>query len=92
MEKTNTGKNFIITPESVFREVKPQNNEDFSLEEVQAIVGGYVEIVRLENPKLIMLVNEEGLIHGLSNNVHASVMAQRLIVGTVLVCESRRFK
>ena len=38
-------------------ETKPKNGTDFSLSELQAIVGGCIEIIDLFNGK-IMVVNE----------------------------------
>lgn len=49
----------IYTDYGFQKTVVPKNGETFSLEEVQAIVGGYVEVVRLDD-KTIMCVNEDG--------------------------------
>lgn len=74
-------------------ETTPKNGKDFSLEEMQAIVGGYIEIVYLDNGKL-MIVNEEGKINGLPLNDNASMLVgyTDLIMGDVLVCESKQVK
>ena len=40
-------------------EVTPQNGTDFQLEELQKIVGGYIEVLRLTDNE-IMVANEEG--------------------------------
>ena len=40
--------------------VSPKNGKDYKLKELQDIVDGYIEIVYLQNNK-IMVVNEEGL-------------------------------
>lgn len=72
--------------------VEPKNGTDFSLEELQKIVGGYIEIVNL-NEEYIMVVNEEGKLLGLPINSGATIMAQRgLIVGDVLVCRREEVK
>ena len=55
-----------------------------SLEELQGIVGGLIEFVRVKGGNL--WVNEEGLLQGLPLNYHASVLANQPIVGTVLAC------
>lgn len=39
--------------------VQPKNNKDYSLKECQNMVGGYVEVVTLQQGK-IALVDEEG--------------------------------
>ena len=55
-----------------------------SLQEAQAIVGGYVEIV-IDNGDMQLLVNEEGLLKDLPLNQEASLMAGRPLVGPALV-------
>ena len=74
-------------------ETTPKNGKDFSLEEMQAIVGGYIEIVYLDNGQ-IMVVNEEGKINGLPLNENASMLVgyTDLIMGDVLVCDSNQIK
>lgn len=69
----------------------PANGKVFTLPELQKAVGGYIEIVIL-NDFLAMVVNEEGHIHGLPYNEGASMLywasgRRSPIVGTVLVCE-----
>jgi hypothetical protein len=58
----------------------------FTLEELQGFVGGYIELVDLGS-RDVMVVNEEGRIHGLPINMKASARANRLIVGDVVVCK-----
>lgn len=66
-------------------EVAPKNGTDFSLHELQGVVGGYIEIVSLSGDD-VMVVNEEGRLTGLPHNTKASVIAMDYIVGNVLVC------
>lgn len=54
-----------------------------SLEKLQEAVGGYIEIVTLDR-EMCLIVNEEGLLMGLDQNVWASMVASRLIVGDVI--------
>lgn len=72
--------------------VQPKNERDYSLEELQKYVGGYIEIVHLFDKKRIMVVNEEGAINGMQLNLTASRFAIRPIFGDVLVCSSDRVK
>ncbi len=70
------------TTEVTFPRVKP------TLEEMQAMVDGYIEPVR--NIKCIghagvMVVNEAGLVHNLPFNSKASAIAGRSIVGDVFI-------
>ncbi len=55
-------------------EVHPANAVSFTLKEVQAIVGGLVEVLDLPSGK-IMLINEEGKLHGLPRNEQATKLA-----------------
>ena len=45
-----------------------------SLKFLQNIVGGYIEFVSLPKQNAVMVVNEEGKMHGLPTNVFASVL------------------
>ena len=78
--------------------VAPANLNDFTLEELQGLVEGYIEIVTLTE-NTIMVVNEEG--KGIfPKNVKATVMAKALgaifpedyIAGNALLCASDMVK
>ena len=75
--------------------IEPKNGTDFSLEELQTIVGGYIEIVPLGDNR-IMVVNEEGHLQNLPTNLVASFITAQFgifdIVGNVLVCHSSMVK
>lgn len=62
-----------------------------SLEAYQQAVGGYIEEIYLPDGR-VMLVNEEGRLHGLPPNPEASGLAGQAIVGDVVVLtkEERR--
>ena len=76
--------------------IEPKNGTDFSLEELQTIIGGHIEIVQLGDER-IMVVNEEGKIHRLPLNVRATCIVNGAgiadtIVGNVLICRSEMVK
>lgn len=54
-----------------------------TLEKLQEAVGGYIEIVTIDR-EMCLVVNEEGLLMGLEQNVWASMIASTLIVGDVI--------
>lgn len=57
-----------------------------SLEVAQELVGGLVQLVHSpENPDWQILVNEEGLLHGLAMNEEATEMCGTGIVGDAVV-------
>ena len=68
------------------------NNYKLQMEEIQEIVGGYFEYVSLSDGRLI-IVNEEGLLHGLPVNIEATNILRRdhsttqYIVGNAIVCD-----
>lgn len=90
---------FLIKPDGEKQEVNPKNGTDFSLEELQGFVGGYVQILHMGRGEL-MVVNEEGKIKNLPLNKDATAVAHwrgRLlegdyIVGPVLICHKSQIK
>ena len=80
----------IIKADGTEIAVTPKNGKDFKLDELQPIVGGYIEIVYL--PGRFMVVNEEGKLMGLPINGKASFIAGETIVGDVLVCDRKEIK
>ena len=82
----------ILLADGTTRYTKPKVlAKGYMLDELQAIVGGLIEIVYLPHSQ-IMVVNEEGLLKGLPYNVMASVLAGQHIVGDVLVTHTKRVK
>jgi hypothetical protein len=73
-------------------ELLPRDGVAFTLEELQHVVGGYIEAVYLRDG-WIMMINEEGKLLGLPYNVlathlartHGSLSADDYIVGDVVV-------
>ena len=56
-----------------------------TLEALQAEVDGYIEAVTLVPDQAVMIVNEEGVLRGMSPNSRASLTAGRPIFGNALV-------
>lgn len=86
----------LYTTDGGRRKVTPSNGTDFSLEELQGFVGGYIEIIRLGDNRLI-IVNEEGKILGLPKNTFVTKIIQSagrqdIIVGNVLICNLDKVK
>lgn len=64
-----------------------------TLKDLQVAVGGYIEIVYLPHDNdMILVVNEEGLIHNLPFNAKASDIAQRPILGDALYMTRREMR
>lgn len=61
-------------------------NDTLSLAQLQKAVGGYIEQVRVPNCHNILMVNEEGKLQGLPFNHQASILAQQVIAGDVVLC------
>ena len=85
----------IIKTNGEHVEVSPRNGNDFKLEELQAIVDGYIEVVWLPDDK-IMVVNEEGKLMNLPLNDEATEIYRKefgyndMIVGDVLICDANQ--
>ena len=82
-----TPTSFTVTPDGTVTPYPPDNGTHFTLGEMQEAVGGYVQSIKMGDGRL-MLVNENGLLTGLSRNVMATAHfgAGANIVGTILVC------
>ena len=88
----------VITPNYEVTPIDPENGK-FSLELLQSIVEGYIEIVHIGNDEL-MVVNEEGRLRGMEvNDVATTYLNIRKlyvgenpvttpIVGVALFCKS----
>jgi hypothetical protein len=72
----------VINADGTRRDIAPANGTDYSLRELQAVVGGFIELVTLDD-RWMMVVNEEGMLQDLQLNATASYLAQRPIVGNV---------
>ena len=74
-------------------EATPSNGSDFSIEEMNEIVGGWIELVYPSRcPDLLMVVTEERLLKNLPGNMGASARTGQMIVGDVLVCPKEMVK
>jgi hypothetical protein len=72
--------------------VVPANGTDFTLEEAQAHVGGYVELINLGDEH-ILLVDEDGLLKDLPPNEGAAKVANGYpLVGNVLLLHVSMFR
>lgn len=71
--------------------VPEKGGEKWGLKELQKAVGGYIEIVKLETG-ILMVVDEEGLLKdGARQNMVASVLSGRRIVGDVCLISEADF-
>jgi len=59
-----------------------------SLEKMQNLVGGYIQIVYLEEQRML-IVNEEGLLNKLPINDNASELYGHPLVGNVIDCTNK---
>ena len=66
----------------------PRNGKMFTLAELQALVGGYIEMVRIPGDAggRVFFVDEEGRLKKLRPNVKASQIAGQLLVGNAVLC------
>lgn len=85
----------LIKADGSVIEVEPKNGTDFSLDELQAFVGGWIEVARLGADR-IMVMNEEGKLIGLPINEAATAEYFRVthrrdvVVGDALICKNEQ--
>lgn len=81
-------------------DVTPENGTDFSLQELQGYVGGYIETLALSHNRF-MVINEEGkFAKGAERNEKATEIAvesgaiwfEDFIAGNALVCTASMVK
>ena len=81
----------VINADGTRRDIAPENGTDYSLRELQAIVGGFIELVQLDH-EWMLVVHEEGLLFESPVNPIASYLAQQQIVGNVALVRQRSVK
>jgi len=85
----------LIKVDGEVTEVKPKNGKYFLLTELQKYVGGYIQMVRTHDNK-VMVVNEEGKLMDLPFNVVATKEyvhgSHDPICGDVLICSENQIK
>jgi len=82
----------IIDPTGTVVEATPAHaNGKWAFSDFQSLVGGYVEVVRLDRTK-VALVNEDGLSLGLPPNPAASAVLGIPVVGTVVVVSAKAIR
>lgn len=80
----------VIQPTGVVQVVETETQP--TLEEAQAIVGGLVQMVPMQDTSIEVFVNEEGLLFGMEYNAPASAMCAMDLVGPALIlCGSARW-
>lgn len=67
-------------------------NETLTIDQLQKVIDGYVEVIKVPNSHNILIVDEEGRFKDKPINVTASKLAQREIVGDVVLCTYLEFK
>lgn len=85
---------YLIAESGSIETIAPTNGKTFELEEVQALVKGYIEVVYL-NDNYIMIINENGKF-GMKPNERATEIASEqrairngdYICGPAIVCPS----
>ena len=75
--------------------ISPKNGKNFQLEELQEIVGGYIEIIHLPTLEKKMVMNEDGKamelpINRLATEILRDAYATSdIVVGDVLICDNK---
>ena len=92
-QATETKSAKIIYADKEEEDYTPKNGKTFALTEMQEIVGGYIEPIRLNDGRII-IVDEEGKSKDKAVNIPATNILRRdhyttdYIVGTAIVCDA----
>lgn len=89
---------YLITEGCEVSQITPDNGTDFTLEEVQKYVDGYIEVVTLTDVQ-IMIVNEEGKYNKGCNQIataiahlHRAIYGRDYIAGDAVICPSKMLR
>ena len=92
-QPTETKSAKIIYTDKEAEDYTPKNGETFELTEIQEIIGGYVEPIRLNDGRMV-IVDEDGKSKNKAVNIPATNILRRdhfttdYIVGTAIVCDA----
>ena len=92
-QPTETKSAKIIYTDKEAEDYTPKNGKTFALTEMQEIIGGYVEPIRLNDGRII-IVDEDGKSKNKAVNIPATNILRRdhyttdYIVGTAIVCDA----
>ena len=89
---TKESKNAILFREDGKAEIISPKGEYFTLEELQHLVGGYIEIYPARYLDHLIVCDEEGLIKKRKLNVPFKALTTIGLVGNVLLCPERIFE
>ncbi len=84
----------LLKADGTTQSITPKDGKHFQLEELQGYVGGYIEIRKLADGRL-MVLNEMGKWEGLPLNEAASVLYNSpydYVVGDVVVCNNQQIE
>lgn len=83
----------LIKVDGSIATVKPKNGTDFKLSELQELVGGYIQVISV-NDDMLLVIDEEGKLKNSPFNPLATNIAKGFvrdddfIVGNALHCKS----
>jgi hypothetical protein len=91
---------FLVAVDGTVTPLKPGNGKSFTLDEVQALVGGYVQLLAIQKKPFILyaLMDEDGLLKRLPLNPEASRIATQkmgrdmIMVGPIVICPQKFFR
>ncbi len=85
-----TPKAYVLHTDGRREEILPADGSEFSLPELQNIVGGYIEFIPSLEPGYFLVVNEEGKLLQLPPNESATNLSayreRDIVLGDVLLC------
>lgn len=84
-------KGTLVKIDGTYEDIVREGNS-WKLEDLQKLVGGYVELIPLPSGRNVMLADEDGMPKQLKPNGLATIYAGRPVVGDVVIIQRRDFK
>lgn len=76
MTLLTSDKEYLYSPDGTQKEIFPKNGSYYELEELQQLVGGYIELLySASSPHRVMVIDEEGKLKGEPMNMEATHIA-----------------
>jgi hypothetical protein len=75
----------LLQPDGATSTITPANGRTFALDELQQLVGGYIEFVPV-NEQGWLVVNEDGKLKNLPENPKATQLFNHPICGVAMLC------
>jgi len=81
----------ILKPDGHQQVIKPKNKKKFTKTEVKSHISDTIEVIKIEEGAILMIIDAKGGGKGLPRNVIASKFLGSKIAGDVMLCNKGEF-